>query len=202
MDSIQKTIEKRIVDLPDGQVFIPADFLSITSMVNINNVLARLLKAGVIRRPMRGVYSKPQISEKLGIELSPMADDMVAAIARKNKWKVAPAGQTALNRIGLSTQIPAITEYVTSGPNKTYEYDGFAIRLRHRANRDMLENSPITLTFTQALKALGKEGIDQVVIDTLRRKLTNEQIGTIYGETQMATSWVFEIARELKERIQ
>jgi hypothetical protein len=199
MDSIQKTIEKRIAEMPDGQVFIPADFLDVTKPLNINNALTRLFKRGVIRRPLRGIYSKPYLSDRLGIELVPSPDDVIAAIARKNRWRIAPAGQTAQNRLGLSTQIPATIEYVTSGPDKTYDYDGFQIRLRHRANRDMLENSPITLTYIQALKSLGKDNIDVTVMSTLGRKLTAAQIDTICDETKTTTSWIYEIARQLKE---
>jgi hypothetical protein len=199
MDSIQKTIEKRITEMPDGQVFIPADFLDITKLVNINNALTRLFKRGVIRRPLRGIYSKPYLSDKLGIELMPSPDDVIAAVARKNRWRIAPSGPTAQNRLGLSAQIPATLEYVTSGPEKTYDYDGFKIRLRHRANRDMLENSPITLTFIQALKSLGKDNIDSTAISTLGRKLTVEQIKTICDETKTATSWIYGVARQLKE---
>ena len=199
MDSLQKIIERRIAEMPDGQVFIPTDFLDVTKPLNINNVLVRLLKRGVIRRPLRGIYSKPYLSDRLGIELMPSPDDVIAAIARKNRWRIAPAGQTAQNRLGLSTQIPVMVEYVTSGPDKTYDYDGFQIRLKHRANRDMLESSPVTLTFIQALKSLGKDSIDATVMSTLSRKLTVEQIDTVYNETKTATSWIYGVARQLKE---
>jgi hypothetical protein len=198
MPSLQQTIEDRISEYPDGHVFVPADFLDVTSMVNINNVLVRLLKRGTIKRPLRGVYSKPYFSKALDTELMPEPESVATAIAKKNNWIIAPAGQTALNRLGLSTQIPATAEYVSSGPDKAYDYNGFQIRLRHRANRDMLKNSLITQTFIQALKALGKDGVDDTVIDGLSEKLTKEQADKIADETHNTTSWVFEAAQELK----
>jgi len=193
-------IEDRISCLSDGKAFVPSDFLDITSSVNINNILTRLVSEGMIRRCFRGVYNKPYFSSALGVELMPKPDEVIAAIARKNGWEIAPAGQTALNRIGLSTQIPVTLEYVTSGPSKSYEYDGFSISMRHRANRDMIGNSPVTKTFPQALKALGKNSIDESVLDSLASKLSREQVETIYQETKTATSWVYEAAKGLKER--
>ncbi|MDR1184013.1 MAG: DUF6088 family protein [Coriobacteriales bacterium] len=200
MSSLQRIIEERIGGYSDGHVFVPADFLDVTSMVNINNVLVRLLKCGAIRRPLRGVYSKPYFSKALDRELTPEPESVVAAVAKKNNWIIAPAGQTALNRLGLSSQIPAVIEYVSSGPDKVYDYDGFQIRLKHRANRDMLKNSLITQTFIQALKALGKNGVDDTTIDRLSEKLTKEQAERIADETCNATSWVFEAAQKLKGR--
>jgi hypothetical protein len=169
-------------------------------MLNVNNVLQRLYQRGEIRRPQRGVYSKPYLSKSLGIELEPEPGDIATAIARKNSWVIAPAGQTALNRLGLSTQVPAVTEYVSSGPDKTYAYNGFTIKMRHRANRDLLSNSPITQTFIQALKALGKDSVGSDTINMLAQKMTKDQADTIYNETRNATSWVFKAAQNLRER--
>jgi hypothetical protein len=199
MSSFANDIERRITDYPDGQVFVPSDFLDITSLVNINNVLARLLKKGSIRRWMRGIYSKPMYSTFLDKEVSPKTEDVISAIARKNKWQLAPTGATALNRIGLSTQIPARVEFASTGPNRTYSYGNLEIRLLHRSSRDIADKSPITLTFIQALKELGKGKIDSIVKSKLSSKLTTDQIDTVYNETRDVTSWIFEVAKELKD---
>jgi len=201
MVSLREMIENRIASLEDGTVFVPADFFDITAPVNVNNILARMNREGIIRRCMRGVYAKPYFSKALDTELIPKADDVLLAIARRNRWDIAPCGQTALNRIGLSTQIPAVLEYVTSGPDKVYEYDGFTMRLRHRANRDMIGYSPVTRVFIQAMKALGKDSVGDITVRALSEKLTREQAVTIYDETRNTTAWISDIAKQLKETI-
>lgn len=37
------------------------------------------------------------------------------AIARKYNWTIAPSGNTALNLLGLSTQVPSKWKYVSYG---------------------------------------------------------------------------------------
>ncbi len=128
-----------------------------------------------------------------------IADEVVRAIARANKWVVAPAGDAALNRLGLDTQVPAKLTYVSSGPYKSYEYGNYEIELKHRANRDLLDCSPITRTVVQALKALGKDGVDGDTIATLARNLTGEQVGTLVKESAGLTSWLIEAIKRIRE---
>lgn len=88
-------------------------------------------------------------------------------MARANKWIVAPAGDAALNALGLDTQVPARHVYVSSGPYKTYFYGPYAIELRHRANRDLLDCSPVTRTVIQARRALGRDGANDETVSAL-----------------------------------
>ncbi|MCL2807078.1 MAG: DUF6088 family protein [Coriobacteriia bacterium] len=198
---IKKAIEHRISELAEGDVFVPADFFDITTPVNVNNILSRLCKAGTIRRCFRGVYAKPYFSSVLDRELMPKPDDVIAAIARRHRWTIAPSGDTALNRIGLSTQIPAVLEFVSSGPDKTYSYGGFMIKLRHRANKDMIGNSPITRVFIQAMKALGNGRVLDETMVALAEKLSREQIETIVEETVHSAAWIAKVARQIEEAI-
>jgi hypothetical protein len=49
-------------------------------------------------------------------------------------------------------------------------------------------------------RELGKDGVDDTVIDELSETLTKEQAERIADETRNTTSWVFEAAQELKEK--
>ena len=51
----------------------------------------------------------------------------------------------------------------------------------------------------QALKALGKDGVDDKVIESLASRLTAEDAERLCAETRNATSWVFEAAKRVKE---
>ena len=121
------------------------------------------------------------------------------AVARANKWIVAPSGDAALNALGLDTQVPARLVYVSSGPYKRYEYGPYDIELRHRANRDLLDCSQITCTIVQALKALGRENVGDEEIGTLARNLTEGQAGTFLEESAGLTSWVADAAKKIWE---
>lgn len=198
-DSESKQIAQRIAEMPPGAVFISADFLDIAGTDNVSAVLSRMAKSGSIVRVVRGVYCKPRHSDMLDMDILPSPDEVAHAIARSNKWIIAPSGNTALNMLGLDEQVPATYEYVSSGPYKTYRYGKFTIALSHRANRDLLECSELTCLMIQALKALGKGGADSTVAEKLKKRLTEEEILTFYNETKNATTWVFEFAKKLKE---
>lgn len=197
--SIATEIEERIANAEPGTVFVPSDFHDIASVDNANAVLSRMAKRGDIMRAMRGVYAKPKRVEELDADVPPSPDAVAHAIARNNKWVIAPSGDTALNRLGLDTQVPAVYEYVSSGPYKTYQYGKFAIVMKHRANRDLLDCSPITRLVIQALKALGKDAADEDVATHIAARLSNEDVEALYDETRNSTAWVFGFAKKVKE---
>ena len=111
-----------------------------------------------------------------------------------------PVGQPRLNMLGLDEQVPARFSYVSSGPYKRYDIDGAEVSFSHRANRDILDKSYLTCLVVQALKALGKDGVDDKIIESLASRLTTEDAERLCTETRNATSWVFEAAKRVKER--
>lgn len=194
-----EAIAKRIESFGAGRAFTAADFSDVAGRRNAANALGRLHVKGGIARAIRGVYYAPERSALMGTEVPASADEVVRAVARANKWIVAPSGDAALNALGLDTQVPAKLVYVSSGPYKRYEYGPYDIELRHRANRDLLDCSQITCTIVQALKALGRENVGDEEIGTLARNLTEEQAGAFLEESAGLTSWVADAAKKIWE---
>lgn len=200
MASTSKLIKQRIESMGTGSVFIPSDFLDLGSQQAVKLVLSRLEKAGKIKRVVRGVYAVPAYSDYLKKELTIAPSDVVAAIARNNGWIVVPAGDNALNSLGLSTQVPARFEYVSSGPYKKYDYNGIEIELKHRANRDLINKRYKSALVIQALKKLGQKNVDKRTIDTLARALSPQEIEGFYEDAKTSLSWIYEVAKSLKAR--
>ena len=59
------------------------------------------------------MYHFPQVNTRLGIPLSPDADEIAEAVARQTGSRIAPSGALAANRLVLSTQVPAKSVYLT-----------------------------------------------------------------------------------------
>lgn len=194
-------VAERIAAEGPGRAFTAADFSDIASTRNAGNILGRMHARGELTRAIRGVYYVPEKSKLLGTEVPASVDEVVRAVARANKWIVTPAGDAALNALGLDTQVPARHVYVSSGPYKTYSYGPYAIELRHRANRDLLDCSPVTRAVVQALKALGRNGASDETVSALARKLTDEDADTLLEESKGLTSWITEVVKRIwKER--
>jgi hypothetical protein len=148
---------------------------------------------------MRGVYDYPAFSALFNAPASPSPDAIARAIARAQGWTILPAGDTALNLLGLSTQVPAQWQYFSDGPSKTYEWQGGTLAFKHRTNKETTVLSPKTALLVQALKTLGQNRIDDSVIATLRAKFDEKERVRAIREARYATSWVYEIVKRLAE---
>jgi hypothetical protein len=186
-----------------GKAFTPKDFLDLASHETARKALGRLAEEGTIRRLMRGVYDYPAFSTFLNAPAGPDPDAIARAIARAHGWTILPGGETALNLLGLSTQVPAQWQYFSDGPSKTYEWAGGTLIFKHRANKETTILSPKTALLVQALKTLGQDRIDDSVMETLRAKFDKTERVRAVREARYATSWVYEIVKRLageKER--
>ena len=100
-------IHDRIKRAKAGSVFAMVDFADLAPNNAANRVVTRLAAEGVLVPVLRGIYQKPKYSTFLGEYVLPSAEDVAAALARKCGWTIRADGDTALNQLGLSTQVPA-----------------------------------------------------------------------------------------------
>ncbi len=192
-----KLVRDRINAAEIGTVFVAIDFVDISDKTNINAYLARLIDEGLIRRVLRGVYDKPEYNDFLGEYVAPSPDKVANALARNFGWSIVPCGDTALNLLGLSTQVPAAWVYVSDGTYKEYTYDNTTIQFKKTTNKEVSKLSYKTALTVQALKALGKERIDDRVISRLQTMLTAEEKKTMLDEAKAATSWIYEYIKQI-----
>ena len=178
-------------------MFATKDFLDIASHDSVRQALARLAKGGTIRRLMRGIYEYPRLSALLNAPASPDPDAIARAIARAHGWTILPSGDTALNLLGLSTQVPAEWQYFSDGPSKTHKWGGGTLVFRHRANKETTALSPDTALLTQALKKLGKDRVGPAELARIRARLDAGKLKRAAREARYVTSWVYEVIREL-----
>jgi len=198
--NMAKKIFARIRTTKRGSVFATKDFLDITSHETARQSLGRLAEAGTIRRITRGVYDYPAFSALLKAPASPDPDAIARAIARSHGWTILPASETALNLLGLSTQVPANWRYFSDGPSKKYQWEGGKITFVRRANKETTILSSKTALLVQALKALGETRINEEVIKTLRLKFDDKERARAVREARYVTSWVYEIIKRLSAK--
>lgn len=191
-------VKKRIQGAKDGSVFIPSDFFDIAEAVKINMCLDRLEETGELQRVMRGIYVKPRYSTLLNKNVPPRSDDIAKAIARNYGWTIVPCGDTALNMLGLSTQVPAVWLYVSDGPYKIYEADGMTLKFKHTDNKNEIINiSYKTALVVQALKALGKGNVTDKELRSISKLLTENEKAQMLVEAMRVTAWVYELMRKI-----
>ena len=190
-------IKNRITLSQKGSVFITSDFFDIADTDVVNKCLSRLEKANVIRRVMRGVYEFPEYSEFLNEYVVPSPDKVAHALARNYGWTIVPCGDTALNLLGLSTQVPAVWSYVSDGTYKTYEYDKNVLKFRHTTNKEITGITYKTALVIQAIKSLGKDNIDNKKIQKISKGLTEEEKRKMLTEAKHSTAWIYKIIKKI-----
>lgn len=114
----EKTILRRVYGKGRGWAFSQNDLADFGSRSALDVALHRLCTQGTIRRVLRGIYDYPRHSALLGEPLSPDIDQVAHALARKFGWRILPNGPSALNLMGLSTQVPAQYGGVSPNPRK------------------------------------------------------------------------------------
>lgn len=192
-------IENRIAAAPAGNAFITSDFLDIADTLTINKALSRLAESGAIRRIIRGVYDRPYYSHLLMEFAAPDMEQVATAIARNFGWHIIPCGDTALNLLKLSTQVPAVWQYVSDGPYREYTVGKLQLKFKHASNKDIAAKSYKTALIIQALKALGKERIDDSIRKKLASVLSKDELTTAVSETQRGTVWIYEVLKSIAD---
>lgn len=178
-----------------GSVFVSTDFTDITDKKTVNMGLIRLADEGLIKKILFGVYYKPEFSELLDETVAPSPNKVAHALARNFGWTIVPCGDTALNLLGLSTQVPSQWVYVSDGAYKEYTFNNTTIKFKRTTNKEISKVSYKTALTIQALKALGKENITEQVISRLKKILTDEEKEKMLAESKSATSWVLELIK-------
>lgn len=190
-------IRSRIEAAKIGSVFVASDFADITETKRISEYLVRLCADNTVRCVMRGVFYKPEYSKLLDEFIAPAPDAVAHALARNYGWTIFPCGDTALNHLGLSTQVPVVWSYVSDGPYKEYSYDNATIKYKHTTNKEVSRLSPKTALVIQALKTLGKDNIQNDTIERIKEETTSDERKTMLSEAQYATAWIYEIIKTI-----
>lgn len=193
-------IYKKIRAQVSGKTFVASDFLDLGEYKAISKSLERLEDENKIRRVIRGVYDCPRYSKLLAEYEAPSPHQVALAIARNNNWTIAPSGNTALNQLGLSTQVAAHWSYITNGSYKKYALNDIEICFKHRSNKEITGKSYKTALVIQALKAIGKENITRHQRNLIAKKLTDEEKAALLQEGKQSVTWIYSAIKKICER--
>ena len=194
---IYTEIKKRIELDEPGTVFLTSDFTDIATTTTVRKCLGRQVEEKNIRRIIAGVYEKPVYSELLKEYIPANPDAVAYDIARSFHWTIAPCGDVALNKLGLSTQVPVVWSYISDGPYRKFSWDNITLSFKHRANREISFMSETTTLVVEALKTLGKERIDDDIIVSLRNRLPEEAKKKMLKEATGVSEWIYTVIRKV-----
>lgn len=189
---MSKQIVETINTANPGTIFLASDFAETDTDDAIRKTLSRLVAAGKLERPLRGLYRKPKHNDFLDRDIPASPNEIARALAKKFGWNIAPFGDTALNQLDLDVQVPTAVCYVSDEP--------YTIEFRHTANRNISNLNPETALVIQALKALGKEQATLDKLDLISLHLDDSQLNNLASDTQNVAVWIREAIGIMQKR--
>lgn len=194
--SIDTKILSRIYGKGRGYVFTSADFVDLASQDTVHQALSRHARAGTIRKLARGLYDYPRQSPKLG-PVPPYDEDIAKALNDRHSTRIQASGAHAANMLGLSTQVPVRTVFLTDGVSRKVQIGRRQIALKRTSLRQMATAGRVSGTVIQALRWLGASNIDDKIVATLRRKLGPDDKKQLIADLRYAPAWVAQVMRKV-----
>ncbi len=195
MTSIEDKILQQIEAFPKGQLFLPADFSELGSSEAVRLSLFRLEKEGVITRVAQGIYVRPKESNLIG-KLTPTAEEVAEAIAKRDKIRTVPSGSYALNALGLSTQVPMNIVLLTDGSPREIRVGKRKIKFKRTTPKNLLAKGEISRLVIQALKEIGNDQVSSEEEEKILVLLAIEDKKNLQHDIALAPAWIQKIMRE------
>ena len=192
IQSIDNKINTAINRKKHGSIIFASDFAEMGEQKTINKVFERITSSGTIIRIARGIYCKPKIDDKLGLGIIyPGIDDIAQAIAQRDKCRIVPSGDLALNKLGLSTQVPMNAVYLTDGtPRRIKVYNGRGILFKHVVPKRLNFKSELMMLITFALQRLGQDNITSDQINHIQQLLLTVPKEQISKDLKLVPGWI------------
>ncbi len=193
-ESIENQIKKSILNYRHGKIFFPSDFIKFGSSTAVRQALNRLEDKGLLTRLAHGIYLYPKKHKTLGI-LYPSIEEIAIAISKRDKARIIPTGVYALNKLGLSTQVPLNIVYLTDGTSRSIKIKKRSIKFKKASPKLLSAKNDTNILVIQALKEIGKENIDAKTLKIIKKILSNVEKDLIKHDMKVAPSWIAEIMK-------
>ena len=106
--------------------------------------------------------------------LTPSAEEVAEAIAKRDKIRTVPTGSYALNALGLSTQVPMNIVLLTDGSPREIKIGKRTIKFKKTTPKNLMAKGKISRLVIQALKEIGNGKVttaeEQKIVDLLRKE--------------------------------
>lgn len=187
MKTLSEQILARVSATPEGQPVFAKQLLGLGSRAGIDQALSRLARRGALLRVGRGVYARP-IRSRFG-ERPPAAEPLIEAIAHARGETIAPHGAAAANALGLTTQVPTRSVYLTSGPSRTLSLGKQKVELRHAPGWQLTLAGKPAGEIVRALAWLGPER-SASLLPKLKRLLPPAAVQEVANASVRLPEWM------------
>lgn len=195
MTIVEDKIWQHIEAFPKGELFISSDFSEMGSGEAVRLSLFRLEKEGVITRVAQGIYVRPRESSLIG-KLTPTAEEVAEAIAKRDRIRTVPTGGYALNALGLSTQVPMNIVLLTDGSPREIKVGKRKIKFKKTTPKNLMAKGKISRLVIQALKEIGNGKVNETEENKILELLKKEDVKDLKHDIALAPVWIQKIMKK------
>jgi hypothetical protein len=199
--NISQSVTDRVKDAKPGAIFFPGDLLEFGSPEAIHTTFSRLVGTKQLIRLAKGIYLKPKMDPELG-PLKPSLEDLARTVAERDKVVIRPTGAYALNRLGLSTQVPTRVVFLTSGNPKNIKVGNSTLVFQKTTPKQLAVEQENIFLVIQALIALEDQAEEQKVIRQLTNVLMQEDLADIRKAAKLSPQRVARILYRIADNIE
>ena len=192
MESADSKILTSIKKRGRGTVFFADEYAHYANPKRVQKAMEQLVEKGLVVRVARGLYCYPKKDKVWNSGfLPPSYDDIASAIAKKEHAKIVPTGIHALNRLGLSEQIPMRLVYLTSGRSRALQLtDGQTLQFIHTPLKNLAFHNRTAMLVAFALKEIGKDNITEEQKEHILLMLKQEDPESLKRDLSLMPDWI------------
>jgi hypothetical protein len=195
VESVEKKVKSSVLSRKRGALLFPEDFERFGSSEAVRLALHRLEQQSFIKRVAQGIYVRPEIDEFIG-ELTPTAEEVALAIAKRDRIRIVPTGVYALNALGLSTQMPMKVVFLTDGAPREIKIGKRTIKFKRTTPKNLMAKGKLSRLVIQALKEIGKDRLTVEEESKIISLLKKEDTKHLVHDIQLAPAWIKKIMQK------
>jgi len=192
MNSIDKQVTAKVIKSKRGEIIFPEDFAMTGNPDAIRQVLHRLVKKSILVRLSPGIYLFPKLDKELGT-LYPSIEEIANAIAKRDKARIIPTGVQAMNKLGLSTQVPMKIIYLTDGAPRSIRLGNRIIKFKKTTPKNLSTRNKVCGLVIQALREIGKDNVTEEQLIRIKNILAKEKPEDLIHDARLAPAWIRKI---------
>ena len=155
----------------------------------VNQALSRLARSGRLMRICQGVYMRP-IQTRFG-RCAPSIHKSLRALSELWGETIVPNGGGAANWLGLTTQNPIRSVYLTSGRNRRLYFGKHPVDLRHAPRWQLAAPHRKAGVVIRALAWLGPQEVEDS-LDAVLSQLSQRELNELAAARAVMPRWLAE----------
>jgi len=187
MKRLTESILEEAAKLPEGTPITAKMWLHLGSRAALDQTLSRLVRRGKLLRAGRGIYVAP-VASRFG-NRAPAAQKVVEELSMRRGETIVPSGASAANALGLTTQVPTRTVYLTSGRSRKITLGKQIIHLQHAPAWQLTLAKEPAGEIVRALAWAGPERVN-MALKEIEGKVPRSEFQRIFQQISLLPLWM------------